>query len=71
MGNIRTPKTIYKNGFVVDFYVENKIVYYMIFKWTENGYVRSDLESGKLGDRTRQQIMDYALQTFTTVEVEQ
>jgi len=69
MGNIRTPKTIYKNGFVVDFYVEKKVVYYIIYKWTEKGYVRSDLESGKLGDRTRQQMMDYTLQSFTNVGV--
>jgi len=71
MGNIRTPKTIYKNGLVISFFVEDKEIYYKIRKWNKEGTNLALLEVDKIGYRTPQQILDSALQSFTSVEVEQ
>ena len=68
MGNIRTPKTIYKNRLVITFKVIKKEVYYQISKWSEDGLNLAFLGEEKLEDNTPQQILNYALQTFTTVE---
>ena len=69
MGNVRTPKTIYKNGLVITFYVENKEIYYKISKWNKDGTNLALLEQNKLADMTAQQILDYALQSFSSVGV--
>ena len=71
MGNIRTPKTIYKDGLVISFYVFYKQIYYKISKWNKDGTNLAVLEDDLLRNKTPQQLLDYALQTFTNVEVEQ
>ena len=62
MGNIiHTPKTIYKNGLVVEFKVKNKQVFYKISRWTSNGISQGSLAEGKLSDfKNPQDVMDYA-----------
>ena len=67
MGSIRCPRPIYNDKIVVDFKVRNKEVHYIIYKWNDDGTVRSDVDSGKLGDQSPQQIMDNALRIFSTV----
>ena len=69
MGNIRTPKTIYKNGFVMSFHVVNKEIHYIIYKWNEDGTNRGSVAGGKLEDKNPQQIIDLTIQSFTNVEV--
>lgn len=70
MGNIRTPKTIYKNGFVMAFSVVNKEIHYVIYKWREDGTNRGSIAGGKLENKNPQQILNSTLQSFTSVEVE-
>lgn len=66
MGNIHTPKTIYKNGLVVDFYVKKKIVFYKISRWINEGINQVSLASGKLSDfKSPEEIMEYALVHFS------
>ena len=70
MGNIRTPKVIYKNKHVMTFYVNNKEIYYTIYKWADDGLSRFAIATGKLGTQNPQDILNSTLQTFTSVEVE-
>ena len=44
--NMRVPKIFYDNGFEVSFHVKNKEVFYYIWKWSEDGFIRG-LKSGK------------------------
>jgi hypothetical protein len=67
MGNIRTSKPIYKNGFVMTFFVKDGIINYKIKVWNKTGSNQSLLEQGVLGDQDARQVFEKALQTFTTV----
>ena len=62
MGNtIHTPKTIYKNGLVVEFKVKNKQVFYKISRWTQAGISQGSLAEGKLTDfKSPEEVMEYA-----------
>ena len=61
MGNVHSPKTIYKNGLVVEFYVKKKIVFYKISRWINDGVNQVSLAEGKLSDfKNPQEVMDYA-----------
>ena len=71
MGNIRTPKTIYKDGLVISFYVENKQVYYKISRWNKEGTNLALLEKGKFTKLTDQEVLNYALQSFSNGMVKQ
>jgi hypothetical protein len=71
MGNIRTSKPIYKNGFVMTFFVKDGIINYKIKVWNKTGSNQSLLEQGVLGDQDARQVFEKALQTFTNVEMEQ
>ena len=63
MGNkIHTPKTIYYNGLVLDFYVKNKEIFYNLKKWDGSGYNQSLIESAKLGNQNPNEVMKEALQ---------
>lgn len=68
MGNIRTPKIIYKNGFVMSFHVVNKEIHYVIYKWNEEGINRVSIASGKLGTQDPQQILNSTILSFTGVK---
>ena len=57
MGNIHTPKTIYSNGFVIEFEVKNKEVYYVISRWTKSGFDQGSLLKGKLGNQKPNDIL--------------
>lgn len=61
MGNIHTPKTIYSNGLVLDFYVKNKEIFYNLKKWDGSGYNQSLIESAKLGDQKPEEVLKKAL----------
>lgn len=65
MGNIHTPKTIYNDGLVMDFFVKNKEVYYKLSKWNEEGTSQALIESAKLGDQNPIEIMNEVLRLFT------
>ena len=69
MGNIRTPKTKYfKNG-VVSFYVMDKTVYFKVWLWLKDGLTQFEYTRGKYeSDNQINNIVNQALQTFTTVE---
>jgi hypothetical protein len=69
MGNIRTSKPIYKNGFVMTFFVKDGIINYKIKVWNKTGSNQSLLEQGVLGDQDARQVFEKALQTFTNVGV--
>ena len=44
---MRTPKPYYfKNG-VVEFYVKNKVIYYNVKKWSEDGLTQCLYKTGK------------------------
>lgn len=61
MGNVHTPKTIYKNGMVVEFYVKNKITFYKISRWINEGINQVSLATGKLSDfNSPEEVMEYA-----------
>ena len=61
MGNIHTPKTIYKDGLVVEFKVKNKIVFYKISRWINEATNQVSLETGKLSDfKSPEEVMEYA-----------
>lgn len=61
MGNVHTPKTIYKNGMVVEFYVKNKITFYKISRWINEGVNQVSLATGKLSDfNSPEEVMEYA-----------
>lgn len=67
MGNIHTPKTIYSNGLVIEFYVKNKQVFYKLSKWVDQGSSLSLIESKKLGDQSPDDIIKEAQRLFTGV----
>jgi hypothetical protein len=67
MGNIHTPKTIYGNGLVMEFYVKNKQVFYKLSKWVDLGSNLSLIESAKLENQKPEDIMNKAQQSFTGV----
>ena len=61
MGNIHTPKTIYKDGMVIEFYVKNKITFYKISRWINEGVNQVSLATGKLSDfNSPEEVMEYA-----------
>ena len=64
MGNIRVPKTIYKNGMVMEFRVIKKEIFYTLSKWSSDGSNLAVIETNKLDGRS-------PLLLFTSVEVEQ
>ena len=68
MGNIRSPKVLYKHGVVMEFYVKNKEIHYKIFVWSKDGMNRSLLEEDALNGRDYIQVFNQALQKFTSVE---
>ena len=70
MGNIHTPKTIYSNGFVLDFHVKNKEIFYKLSKWVDLGSNLVVMETKKLGDQNPNDIMKEAQQLFTKVITE-
>ena len=64
MGNVHTPKTIYSNGLVLEFYVKNKEIHYKLSKWVDAGSNLSLIESKKLGDQKPDDIIKSAQQKF-------
>ena len=61
MGNtIHTPKTIYKNGLVIEFEVKNKEIYYVLSKWDKSGFDQGSLLKGKLGNQKPEDILKEA-----------
>lgn len=64
MGNVHTPKTIYKNRLVLEFYVKGKQIFYKLSRWDENGINQSVIDSARLGDKKPIDIIDQALQKF-------
>jgi len=69
MGKIRTPRTIYKDKLVMEFYVENNKVFYKISKWNDEGLALMQMQKGELKEQDPQKIMDKALQNFTECNV--
>ena len=67
MGNIHTPKTIYGNGLVMEFYVKNKEIFYKLSKWIDLGSVLAVIESAKLGDQKPEDIIKKAQQSVGDV----
>ena len=66
MGNVHTPKTIYKNGMVVEFYVKNKVTFYKISRWINEGVNQVSLATGKLSDfNSPEEVMEYAWINFS------
>ena len=62
MGNkIHTPKTIYKNRVVMEFYVKGKEMFYKLSVWDKNGINQSVIDSAKLGDQNPNDILKKAL----------
>lgn len=66
MGLIRTPRPLYQDGFVMEFYVKEKQVYYKISKWNPDGYSQGELQKGKLGKQEPQVMFNQALQNFSS-----
>ena len=71
MGNIHTPKTIYSNGLVLEFYVKKKQIYYQLSKWVDLGSNLAVIETKKLGDQKPDDIIKEAQRLFTNVGVNQ
>lgn len=71
MGNIRTPKPIYFDGGVIEFYVKNKEIHYKTIIWTRDGTKQFTFETGKYDITTNnfKEITNRALQNFSTVGV--
>ena len=68
MGNtIHTPKTIYSNGLVLEFYVKNKEIHYKLSKWIDLGSNLAVIESAKLGDQKPEDIIKKAQQSVGDV----
>ena len=63
MGNIHTPKTIYSNGLVLEFYVKNKEIFYKLSKWVDLGSNLAVIETKKLGDQKPEDIIKEAQQS--------
>lgn len=71
MGDIHTPKTIYKNRLVMEFYVKGKEMFYKLSVWDENGVNESVIDSAKLGDNKPMDLINKALHLVGRVEVNQ
>ena len=67
MGNIHTPKTIYKNGLVLEFFVHHKEIFYKLSKWVDAGSNLSLIEEKKLGEQKPDDIIKEAQHKFTGV----
>ena len=67
MGNVHTPKTIYKDGLVMEFKVKNKQIIYKLSKWVDAGSNLSMIESKRLGDQSPNDIIKEAQRLFTGV----
>lgn len=67
---MRTARPIYKNGFVMEFYVKKTNVYYTIKVWNKDGLNQSLLKTGVLGDQDARQILNKAIQNLSSVEVQ-
>ena len=67
MGNIHTPRPIYKNGISLDYYVKGKTVFYRVSKWDKEGVNQSVIETAKLEDKNPDDIMNEALRLFGDV----
>ena len=65
--NLRVPRPVYKNCIVVECFCKDKELHYTVYKWVAQADIQASLDSGKLGDKTPQQIMDFALQQFGDV----
>ena len=63
MGNVHTPKTIYSNGLVLEFYVKNKQIFYKLSKWVDLGSNLAVIETKKLGDQKPEDIIKEAQQS--------
>ncbi len=69
MGNTRTPRPVYFDHGVVEFFVRNKVVHYRTIKWNEDGLLQFPLATGIYhGDSD--QLVKEALQTFRSVNKE-
>ena len=71
MGNIHTPKTIYKYSLVMEFKVKNNEIYYTLKKWDEQGINQSLILSAKLENKNPDDIIKEAQRMFTDVGVNQ
>ena len=67
MGNIHSPKTIYKDGLVMEFYVKKNQVFYKLSKWVDAGSNLSLIESKKLGNQNPDDVIKEAQLMFTGV----
>ena len=67
MGKIRTPRPIYQSGYVLEFHIKNKEIFYKISKWNKEETNQGYLQKGKLGDQEPQKVFDSAIQNFSTV----
>ena len=67
MGNVHTPKTIYKHGLVVEYYVKNKEIFYKISRWIKDGTIQASLTEGKLSEfKSPEEVMEYAWVHFSS-----
>lgn len=62
MGNIRTPKPIYKDGSVMEFYVRKNQIMYSIKIWSKDGTNQSLLKVGILGNKDASEVLEKELQ---------
>ena len=67
MGNVRTPRPVYFKHGVIEFFVENKIVYYRTILWSEDGLTQFVLESAKYQGNS-DELVKKALQSFSNVD---
>ena len=64
MGDVHTPKTIYGNGLVMEFFVKNKEIFYKLSKWDESGTNLSLIECARLGNKNPDDLMKDAQRLF-------
>ena len=57
MGNIRTPKPVYFKQGVMIFYVKDKIIYYIVKLWTDDGFHQATVQEARLGTQNPQDII--------------
>jgi len=69
MGNIRTSRPIYKDGFVMKFFVRKSIINYKIKVWNKDGTNQALLQEGILGNQDARELFNSTLQKFTNVKV--
>ena len=75
MGNVHTPRPIYFDGGVIDFFMKNKQMYFKTLIWIKDGSKQFEYESGKFNyqlnqdenNRTVADIIKSAQQKFTGV----